>query len=252
MGGIGLIAGGWAWGIAKYHRDWLNEGMYFATWALLNLLIKVWFAFEAGRQLAEDRREGALELLLSTPLTVRELLRGQLLALRRQFLGPAAAVLAAFLLFMIASSSEVTYEDDRTAFVTFWAGAMLILAADLAGLYWVGMWQGLTAKNPIRAASASLARILILPCVAMTLISLVISLMALRRDINLGPKSFLGLWFGLSVAADLGFGLWARYLLLREFRRAAARRYAPRSAFWKRWLGKGEPRGAAMPPSLSF
>ena len=101
------------------------------------------------------------------------------------------------------------------------------------------MWQGLTAKNPNRAASASLARILILPCVAMTLISLVISLMALRRDVDLGPKFFLGLWFGLSVAADFGFGLWARYLLLREFRRAAARRYAPRSAFWKRWLGKG-------------
>ena len=41
-----------------------------------------------GRQFAEDRHSGALELVVSTPLGVKEILRGQWLALRRQFLGP--------------------------------------------------------------------------------------------------------------------------------------------------------------------
>jgi len=245
---LGLVACIWAWGVAKYHRDWLNEVMYFATGVLLNLLIKVWFASETGRQLAEDRNHGALELLLSTPLAVRDVLRGQLLALQRQFLGPVMAVLIVFFLFMMASLSEMTAEDDRASWVLFWAAGMAIMVADLVGLYWVGMWQGLTAKNPNRATSATLLRILVLPCVAFAVVSLLISLVSLNAEIDLGPKFFLSLWVGLSIAADVGFGARARHKLLGEFRIAAAQRYASRVGFWKRLLGGGEPVAAAAPP----
>jgi succinate dehydrogenase hydrophobic anchor subunit len=177
-------------------------------------------------------------------------LRGQLLALKRQFLGPVVVVLAVFFLFMVASVSELTAEDDRAAAVSLWAAAMLILVADLAALYWVGLWQALMAKNPIRATSASLARILVLPYAAFALVALVLSLISLHGDVELGPKLFLGLWFGLSLAADLGYGAWARYKLLTEFRLAAAQRYAPHPAFWKRLLGWGEPANAPTPPVI--
>jgi ABC-type Na+ efflux pump permease subunit len=248
---LGLVACVWAWGVAKYHRDWLNEVMYFATGVLLNLLIKVWFASEAGRQLAEDRTHGALELLLSTPLTVRDILRGQLLALQRQFLGPVTAVLIVFFLFMMASLSEMTAEDDRASWVLFWAAGMAVMVADLVGLYWVGMWQGLTAKNPNRATSATLLRILVLPCVGFAVVSLLISLVSLTAEIDLGPKFFLSLWVGLSIAADAGFGSLARHKLLTEFRLAAAQRYAPRAGFWKRLLGVGELAAAGVPPMIA-
>jgi hypothetical protein len=233
---LGLIACGWGWGLAKYRRDMLNEGMYFATWACLNLLIKVWFAYEAGRQLAQDRHQGALELLLSTPLKVREVLRGQLLALTRQFLGPLIVVLGVFLLFMFSSVSEATATEDRTAYVALWAAAMIILVADLAALYWVGMWQGLTARNVLRATGASLVRILVLPFGAFCAAALALSLISLRSDLELGPKLALGLWLGLSLATDLGYGTWARYKLLSQFRLASAQRYAPEPGFWKRRL----------------
>ena len=49
---------------------------------------------------------------------------------------------------------------------------------------------------------------------------------------------FLGLWFGLGLAADLGFGAWARHKLLTEFRLAATQRYEPLPGFWKRLLGR--------------
>ena len=247
---LGLVASAWAWGLANYHRDWLNEGMYFATWALLNLLLKVWFASEAGRQLAEDRQHGALELLLSTPLKVREVLRGQLLALRRQFLGPVIVVVIVFVLFMFASLSEMTAEEDRTSLVLFWTAVMTVLVADLAALYWVGLWQALTAKNPNRATSASLARILLLPYGAFALVALVLSLVSLIRDLDLGPRFILGLWLASSLVADLGFGAWARYKLLSEFRLAAAQRYAPPAAFWKRLLGRAEPGEGQAPPAI--
>ena len=47
---------------------------------------------------------GSLELLLSTPLGVRDILRGQLLALRRQFLGPIVVVAIIVLAWAVARS----------------------------------------------------------------------------------------------------------------------------------------------------
>ena len=224
--------------------------MYLTTGAVLNLLIKSWFASETGRQFAEDRSHGALELLLSTPLTVHEVLRGQLLALKRQFLGPLILILVAFFTFMMASASEMTGVDDRVSWILFWVALMLVMIADLAGLYWVGMWQGLTARNPNRATSASLARILVMPWVAFGAVSLLLSLISLNREVDLGPKFFLALWVGLSLAADVGFGAWARYKLLTEFRLAAAQRYAPGLGFWKRLLGGGAHGEVGAPPVI--
>ncbi len=155
---------------------------------LLNLLLKVWFALEAGRQLAEDRRQGALELLLSTPLTVQDILRGQLLALKRQFLGPVVVTLLVFFLFMMAAASDemlLENPEDRSFWVLSWAAGMVMLVADLAALYWVGMWKALTAKNPTRAAASNLGRILVLPWVVLALGALVISLrLAERRTMS--------------------------------------------------------------------
>jgi hypothetical protein len=249
---LALLGCGWAWGLAKYHRDWLSEFMYFATGVVLNLLMKVWFASETGRQLAADRTHGALELLLSTPLTVRDILRGQWLALKRQFLGPGIVVLAVFFIFMLASASEVSAADDRAAWLLFWASLMVLLVADLTALYWVGLWQGLTAKNPNRATSAALTRIMVLPCIGFGFASLLVSLLSINRETDLGPKFFLTLWVALSLAADIGFGAWARHKLLAEFRVAAAQRYTPGLGFWKRLLGGAEPASAGAPPILGM
>ena len=77
---LGLLGCGWTWGLVRFGADWLSGPTYVATGFILNLLLKGWFASEVGRQLAEERKRGALELLLSTPLTVKEILRGQRLA----------------------------------------------------------------------------------------------------------------------------------------------------------------------------
>jgi succinate dehydrogenase hydrophobic anchor subunit len=191
-------------------------------------------------------------LLLSTPLTVREILRGQLLALKRQFLGPMVVVLTVFFIFMLASASEVSAADDRAAWLLFWAALMTLLVADVAGLYWVGMWQGLTARNPNRATGAALARIMVLPCIAFALLSMLVSLLSINREVDLGPKFFLVLWVGLSLAADVGFGTYARHKLLTEFRLAAAQRYAPGLGFWKRLLGGGRTSSPAAPPVIEM
>ena len=238
---LGLVACAWTWGVAKFHRDWLTDGVYLMTAGFLVLLLKSWFALEAGQQLAEDRKHGALELLLSTPLTVRDILHGQFLALRRQFLGPLVAVLCALSLFMAGESSETVMEDDRRWWILFWSAVMLMLVADLGALYWLGMWQGLTARSPTRAASTSVTFILVVPWIAFALLSLVFALVSLNGESGPGPTFFLGLWFGLGIAADVAFGAWARHKLLNEFRSAAALRYAASRGFWKRLFGRNDP-----------
>jgi ABC-type Na+ efflux pump permease subunit len=231
---LGLLACGWLWGYIKVGPDWLNVSIYFTTGLVLNVLVKGWFASEVGRQLAEDRHRGTLELLLSTPLTVRDILRGERLALQRQFLGPLLLVLAACFVMMIAAIRNTGVEEDHALWILVWIGGMLMLLADLAGLYWVGLWQALVSKNPRTAASASVARMLVLPWVIFALVALALSLSAIRTRHEPGEKFFFGLWFAIGLAVDIGFGTWARHKLLTEFRLAAAQRYLERAGFWKR------------------
>jgi hypothetical protein len=249
-GVLGLVGCGWVWGIAKTRRDWFEEGTYVLTGLLLNFIIKAWFVLEAGKQLAEDRKQGALELLLSTPLTVLDILRGQRLALERQFLGPVMAVLMVFFLFLTASSSDAMSQqipEEHALWMLFWTALMVMLVADLAGLYWVGMWEGLIAKNPTRATATSVGRILVLPWVVLGLGGMVVALVGPNIEDKLVLKLLLGSWLGLGLAADLVFGARARHKLLTEFRLAATRRYEPRLGFWKRVRSQGEP-GSRLPP----
>jgi hypothetical protein len=233
---LGLLACVWAWGVGKYHQEFLNPGAYLLTGLVLNLMLKAWVAAEAGRQLAEDRKLGALELLLSTPMTIHDILRGQLLALRRQFLAPLLLVLGTIFIFMWATLREPDTEDMRSFVRLLCIGGMVLIVADLVALYWVGMWQALTAKNPNRTASASVARILILPPLSWAMVVLIAVLSSVRGGQNYEswPHMLLGLWFGLGIVADIGFSVAARRRLLAEFRLAAAQRYTPRAGFLKR------------------
>lgn len=238
---LGLLACGWVWGLAKFKRDWLNEGMYVATALVVNGLLRFWFANEATRQLAEERRAGTLELLLSTPLEVGEILRGQLLALLRQFLGPILVVLAVECVFMLAVLSDAQ-GDDRALWFALWTGGMLMLVADLIALYWLCQWLALTARNPARAAGSSLAAILFFPWGAFALVLLLLVLLSMNGPpgVNPGWQFFVGMWFGLGVAADVLFGSWARRKLRTKFRLIAEQRYAPAPGLWKRFLGSAK------------
>jgi ABC-type transport system involved in multi-copper enzyme maturation permease subunit len=233
---LGLLGCVWAWGVGKFHQEFLNPGAYLLTGLVLNLMLKSWVATEAGRQLAEDRKLGALELLLSTPMTIHDILRGQLLALRRQFLAPLVLTLITIFVFMWATLREPDSEDMRSFVRLLCIGGMVMLVADLIALYWVGMWQALAAKNPNRAASATIARVLILPSLGWAMVVLIAVLSSIRGGQNYEswPHMLLGLWFGLGLAADIAFSISARRRLLAEFRLAAVQRYTPRAGFWKR------------------
>src|SRR6185437_16882277 len=83
----------WIWGWFKYGDTMFDKNVMIATLFLFQTFLKLWLVSEACTRLADDRRIGALELLLSTPLTTGEMLCGQWLAFRRQFAKPVLVVL---------------------------------------------------------------------------------------------------------------------------------------------------------------
>ncbi len=230
---------------------WLDTSVAFLTAAMLNFTLKVWLAIEAGQQLAEDRRTGAFELLLPVPLKVRDIVSGQLLALRRQFLKPLLVVLGVELCFLVAVNRRVPGWETRAT----WLAGMFMLVADLVALSWVGMWRALVARNHNLATISTLTRVLVLPWV---LFGAVVGLGQVWYELALGKgwapgwKSHLGLWVGLGITVDLVFGLTAWWQLRYHFRELALSRFNPRPSRFARWFGRVRAEGCDCSRSRGF
>ena len=236
------VSGVWVWGYGKYRHEWFNEVVFIFTALVLNSVLKVWLASEAVRSLAEERRVGSLELLLVTSLTPRDILRGQAMALRRHFFWPVFVVVGAEFAMMSAGTLHALDSADRLIWLSWWSAGLIAVVADLVALYWVGMWMGLASPGPKRAYVDTIGRVLALPWVVFALFLAFMALVSVRGSSPPGWKFFLGCWFGLGLAVDLGFGLWARKKLLTEFRESATLRFQKRAAWWQRLFGKADPR----------
>jgi ABC-type transport system involved in multi-copper enzyme maturation permease subunit len=237
----------------KFRHDWLNEGVYLPTAWLVNLALRYWFAAEATGCIAEQRKAGALELLLSTPLRIEEILRGQRLALRRQFLGPVIAALSVEVIFMLATVRQAVPEDERFFWFALWSGGMLMLIADLCALYVIGVWQGLTARNPLRALGATLVRVLAFPWAMYGAVLLVMALLQIgTHGFRSSPTwvFFLGLWFGLGIGADFLFGMIAWQKLQDQFRLAAQQQYLPPGGLWSQIFPRSPTPGSSLGDTL--
>ena len=236
---LSLMAGWWLVGWVFAGAAWRDESVAVTTALLLNTTLKFWVVIEAGQRLAEDQKSGALELLLSSPLRVKDILRGQLLALRRQFLWPLVVVVAIELGFMC----QVHRRSADPRVLPVWTSAMVLLVADLLALSWVAMACALTAKNQNQATLRTIWRILILPWVVA---GTVVVIGHVSSELLFGTvwvpdwNYYLKLWFGLGLSADLGFGLWAWWVLRTRFRQLALQRFDPQPGRLRRWLGRAK------------
>ncbi len=170
-------------------------------------LLKIIFATQAARFFSEARRTGMLEVLLSTPLRNRDLVRGQWMALRRVFFWP----LCTFALINFAPISiraiRILLSDDPSFFDTFFRSAFglagigwldLGFAVDIVTVGWFGMWLGLSAKKPHLAPAYNVLFVLILP----------------------GPFSFCA----IDLVLDFILIIWSVTRLHEDFRFLLARR----------------------------
>lgn len=241
---LGAVVCAWCWGIGKFNQDWLSPPTYLVTAFLLNATFKNWFASEAAKTLSEERHAGTLELLLVTPLQLSDVFHGQWLALRRQFFRPLLAVLVAEIWMMVAGFRQVYDPADQAFWLAWWIANLICLFADLIALFWVGMWMGLASRNPKRAYSDAVGRVLALPWAVFLVFLFYLFLISVRGPNNLTWQSGLGVYFALGIAADIGYGAWARANLYSQFREVATRRFQRPVSLWRRVFG-----GASERPS---
>jgi ABC-type Na+ efflux pump permease subunit len=240
----------WAyWGLRIRGVDW--EPVIMVSF-FLNWFFKHWLANAACYAFSTDRDRGALELLLCTPLTIRDVLRGHWLSLRRVFLAPVLTLLVVELfLFGTALATDTVNRLDLPWFLPlmFMAGIILFVA-DLFALVWVGWWAGVVSKNASSAVSSTYVRLMILPWL-MVATGSVLSYLLYAEGAH--ATVALVMWVGSSLWLDWFFARRARWRLLTDLRGAAVERYSggdPAMRWWRR-LGRHAARWLAASPSQS-
>jgi hypothetical protein len=170
---------------------------------LLHYILKWLLAWESGRALLLDRRNGFFEILLVTPTNPGIILRGQKLALRRQFLVLLLVTLAVHL--VILSWSINQFGLTTTSWII--VASMIILFVDFFCLSWIGLWQGLVHRSSHRAFIGTLIFGLALPWLPF-LVFFGLVWFVLKDDFTPSPVMLASWGIVLSSVFAFAFGLW--------------------------------------------
>jgi hypothetical protein len=221
-----IALGVWGWGQGDATIGWCLFGGAVA----LHFIINVWVASEACYSFADARSSGAMELLLSTPLTVRQIVRGQQLAIKDLFFRPVLALVVVETLLMIAQIVAVSAKRNGTweavsvfVLVGFSIGWFVL---DVFAVSRVGMWFGITSPKPTQALTKTVLYVLVLPLLVAPCCSIVSG--------------------GLMLAKSVIFLTWAQSKLDNEFRAAATQRFEGQRS--SDWLKSPAPPKLTLPP----
>jgi len=203
-----------------------------------HLVTKLCIAWQASRRLAEDRRSGALEMLLTTPLDTPLLVRGWLIGLKRAFLAPVAFLIGVSLAVLVGGWVWLDDWDGEALGPLVLFFAPLALAGDAYALCWVGLWRGLVARSSARAWVQTLTLVLVFPWIGLSACAAIFGLIGAGSGFQIEPGLLVLIWWAMTVLADVGCTGWAISALRDDFREAAAQWAAPAEnwhrALWRR------------------
>lgn len=197
----------------------------------LTLLQRVVFAGASTARLNEEHEQGTLELLLSTPLQTREIVRGNMKAVLWHLRGPSlilAAVHALWLLFLFMNPFDFSPADLLEAEVI---GAVFLVLhyLNLFTLTRLGLWSCVTVKNPKKAPSTAIGNGVFLPVVGSAVIFAITGLAVWYFNLRFEPEwwHFFGVYFVLALANDLFWLSVFRRAFSRKLREFASKRFEP-------------------------
>jgi len=198
-------------GSYQFHQHF-STAMYFIN--------RVWIAAMACRFFLEARRNGALELILTTPVAVRTIRSGRRRALIRLFFWPVLAIAVLHWLYLYYSWQP--YANQPTSQLVFrWhailaSGSLAGFLTDVLALSALGGWLSLSSKRTPFVVLETFVLVTLAPWV-------LLSLVGRSRLLQTAFPNSLHILQPLAWAAkNLLFFGWATWKLRRHFRTAAA------------------------------
>jgi ABC-type Na+ efflux pump permease subunit len=232
---LGAMAGLAAWATLKFDARWNEHRLVLSACWLLHLIFKTWVSSQSAHAFSADGDRGALELLLSTPLTTDELLRGHWLGLKRLFAAPIGLFLAVELvwIFHALARDTDTPEGGRVFWACTHAANIIVFLSDLWALGWVALWLGTRAKNGAESAWKAQFRLLTAPWLGVMGVTLALNLLF---DFQSSFQWTVGLWVAISLPLAIVNGRRARAELHASLRGAALVRAAGERPAPPKWI----------------
>jgi ABC-type transport system involved in multi-copper enzyme maturation permease subunit len=196
--------------------------------SILSLLLYLWMTAHATRFCADGVRTGAFELILCTPASARQIVRGEWRAYIRTFAAPLVLLLIAQVLLLTISGW--TEDVSNLEIAASHVDTVMTSLTTAVAIAWVGMWLGLRSRRPHIAVIKTYVLVLIIPGVALSIIMgiLMIALSLAGNYEQVLPTVITTL---LWVIKDVALILWARRNLNWRFRVAVAGIDLPRRSF---------------------
>ncbi|MEY2409321.1 MAG: hypothetical protein QOF48_1991, partial [Verrucomicrobiota bacterium] len=141
-----------------------------AVLILVHMVLSMWVASEACAVFPSARDSGSLELLLSTPITVRQIVDGHIRGLTRLVQRPLMALLVVdgvFLTAYVVRGAALGWTADNLLLPLLVAGICVAVSVmDLFAVTRYGLWAGLVSKKTGWAVSKTILIVLVIPVIA--------------------------------------------------------------------------------------
>jgi ABC-type transport system involved in multi-copper enzyme maturation permease subunit len=194
---------------------------------LLFLASRLLIAVAATRVLAGARRSGVIEVLLTTPLSDGEFVRGQWRQLRTLLTVPTCVyvllqvtLLGLWWLAHEGGSGSVIMAGASVVPTVF---SVAVTVTDFVALCWVGMWLGASTRNPARAAPLTVLYVILIPWLVIRFLPIGFLLISF---FGLSPLFHVFLYSLLGLLKNFVFILWARGRLRGGFREIISGAYS--------------------------
>ncbi|MFM1768760.1 MAG: hypothetical protein RJA22_1289 [Verrucomicrobiota bacterium] len=196
-----------------------------AVFLLLHLGLSIWVASEACELLSGAREEGVLDLLLCTPLTVRDIVGGFRLGLRNVYRRPLILLVSAEGLLLAGYLGVALARGTLGRGDLLLAGGVVLAVAssvlDTMATARFGLWAGLSSSRHGVALGKTIGYVLLGPLL-------------------LGGWC-LPLWPILALVKNVVFTAFAEDRLQQEFHARITERYAGGRPAGSGWIGLGGP-----------
>ena len=202
---------------SPFHRSF-SQAMVFIN--------RVWIAAMACRFLVEARRSGALEIILTTPLAIKTILRGRRRALFRLFFWPVLAIAVLHWWFVWGTWKPFATQPNNLAFLRgqslHAAGSLISFLTDVVALSAVGGWLSVSSRNPRVIVLKTFLIVTLVPW----LLQFFITTSQIVQSLTAGNNYWRYLvWPAVWVIKNLLLFAWAAWKIRRHFRAAAAQTY---------------------------